>query len=806
MTTPAKQQSGLFVQGDARPIPLTGVKVRAEIASFASRVTLTQGFRNAEPTPIEAVYVFPLPENAAVSMLAMRVGDRRIEGHVEEREKAFETYDEALQAGHGAVLLDQERPNIFTASVGNVLPGQEVVVELTWVAELPFEGEALRFLLPTTVAPRYAPATDRAGVSPTPAERVSPPVALEVPYGVEITVDVDAGGPLRAVESPSHAVRVELDGDRARVTLTGREAAMDRDFVLRVVPQRDATPWLRLEKDPHGELAAAVAFVPRLEATATRSEVVFLVDRSGSMGGSSIEEVRRALQLCLRSLKEGDAFNIVGFGSTFEALWPAPRPYDDDSLDEASHHVDHLEADLGGTEILPALDAVLKAGDRSELACQVVLLTDGEVSNEAAVIELAGASAGRVRIFTFGIGHGCSEYLVRSLARVSGGAAEMIFPGERIEPKVLRQFARLATPRLADITVSWGGAKVTRQAPATPPAVFSGEPLLVWAHLGSRPKGEIELSGTVDGRPVRFTVPVADNPAKGDMIATLAARAAIRDLEEGTAAAQRGGSQQRERKQHSVDKAILDLALEYGLLSSRTSMVAVEIREGVKDHRAPELRRVPVALTHGWGGVADARPAPGLAKSVMPPVMMPSPGMMPSAPPPPPRSIAASPAAGVFAAVGAAVSDGAFGSAHECFEAPEPVMFQRMRSVPKGAAKSKREMGDQPGQGADLLTALVRLQRANGRWELAAPLAEALGVPLATLQGVLAALPELGGKGDCVATLAALDALQRRLADREDEWRMLAAKAEAWLTAEMAGSPDLRIKVQDAVRKALEGA
>ena len=136
----------------------------------------------------------------------------------------------------------------------------------------------------------------------------------------------------------------------------------------------------------------------------------------------------------------------------------------------------------------------------------------------------------------------------------------------------------------------------------------------------------------------------------------------------------------------------------------------------------------------------------------------------------------------------------------------EPAVLLRMQSTSKGAARAKREMGDRPGQPSDVLATLVRLQRANGRWELAAPLAEALGVPLATLQGVLAALPELRGKGDCVATLAALDALQRRFADREDEWRMLAAKAEAWLTAEMAGSPDLRIKVQDAVRNALAGA
>ena len=195
MNAVAKPAAGLLTTA-AQPIPLLGVQVEAEIRGAQSRVVLRQRYRNAEAVPVEAVYVFPVPEAAALCGLTVVIGERRIEARVEEREKAFAAYDDALQAGHGAVLLDQERPNVLTLSVGNLLPDQEIAVELEWVAELGREGDALRFALPTTVAPRYAPAEDLQGVSPTPAERLSPPVGLEVPYGFSFAASVELPGGL----------------------------------------------------------------------------------------------------------------------------------------------------------------------------------------------------------------------------------------------------------------------------------------------------------------------------------------------------------------------------------------------------------------------------------------------------------------------------------------------------------------------------------------------------------------------------------------------------------------------------------
>src|SRR6058998_3787859 len=188
------------------PVPLQGVSVEAWIKDFCARVVITQRYRNTESGPIEAVYVFPLEEGAAVCGFEALIGAVHVVGEVKDREEAFSTYDDAIQAGHGAYLLDQERPDVFTASIGNIPPGEEVSVRITYVSELEPEGQDLRFTLPTTVSPRYPPAVDRAGVGRPPAEALNPPVEWRVPYGLGVSVHLEMPGTIRAVESPSHAI------------------------------------------------------------------------------------------------------------------------------------------------------------------------------------------------------------------------------------------------------------------------------------------------------------------------------------------------------------------------------------------------------------------------------------------------------------------------------------------------------------------------------------------------------------------------------------------------------------------------
>src|SRR4051812_29701888 len=324
-------RAGLFTRTRAA-VPLAGVTVDAEITNLCARVTVAQRYVNREPTPIEAVYLFPLDEGAAVCAFEAIVDGTLVVGEVKEREEAFKAYDEGMERGDGAFLLDEERPDVFQVSVGNLPPGKEVLLKLTYVTELSIAGGGLRFVVPTTVSPRYAPAGDRVAVGRPDSEALNPPVAWEVPYGLTLSVRLVMSGAIGGIESPSHPIAVALDSGQATVTLSQREAPLDQDFVLIVDAAALAAPQAWLEANDDGDDAVAIALVPSLPAEASPSEVIFVVDRSGSMEGTSIEEVRNALQLCLRSLVPGCCFNVVGFGTTIDMLFPHSRPYDESTL------------------------------------------------------------------------------------------------------------------------------------------------------------------------------------------------------------------------------------------------------------------------------------------------------------------------------------------------------------------------------------------------------------------------------------------------------------------------------------------
>ena len=754
---PGRVLSGLLAAG--QPVPLQGVSIEARVREFCAQVEVSQRYRNVEAQPIEAVYVFPLDEAAAVCGFEALLDGVHVKGEVQERERAFETYDDALAAGHGAYLLDQERPDVFTASIGNVPPGREVVVKVTYVSELQAEGDEVRFVLPTTVSPRYAPSEDHTGVGRSPADAVNPPVALHVPYGLSLSVDLEMAAPIRSLESPSHPISVDTEGARASVRLGRREVALDRDFVLKVGLAGAAEPRSLVEVDEAGGRVGLVAFQPRFETEDATSELVFVVDRSGSMDGTSIEEARNALQLALRSLHEGTWFNVVGFGDRFESLFPETRPYGEASLEEASRHVAALKADLGGTEILPALRSVLERPLASGRPRQLFVLTDGQVSNTAAVLELVRKHSGTTRVFTFGIGAGASHHLVRGMARAGEGAAEFIHPGERIEGKVLRQLRRALAPGLTDVRVDWGALHAA-QAPHHVPPVFAGGRVLVYGFLEGRQAGDVRLTANGPKGPLAFAVRVdPGRAAPGGLLATLAARAMIRDLEEGTSPFHdRRGSLQDRGKPERVKQEIVRLGVAYCLCSRETSFVAVENRTAPVPGAA-QLRKIPVALTRGWGGVDDRAPATG----AFPAVVMSAMRLAPAAP----------------------LMD-------LSMEEPDvaPAAFApkaRRPSAPPVSSRGRARAGARSSRPLDLL---VALQRADGSWELGRELCDVLGLSLKTLEARLRAASEDPAEARrALATALALAWLESRAADSHDEWTLLAEKAERWLRKAAARPP-----------------
>jgi Ca-activated chloride channel family protein len=767
------RRAGLFTTEET-PVPLDGVSIDVEISTFCARVVVTERFVNRETKPIEAVYVFPLDEGSAVCGFEAIIDGTLVVGEVKEREEAFKMYDDAMEQGHGAYLLDEERPDVFQASVGNLPPGKEVLLKLTYVTELTVETSSVRFAIPTTVSPRYAPAEDQIGVGRPDAQTLNPPVAWRVPYGLELSVRMTMAGAITRVESPSHPVAVSINGHDATVTLSQRDAALDRDVVLSIEAAGLDVPQAWTERDEHDTESIAVAFVPRLTEASVPTEVIFLVDRSGSMGGKSIAEVRNALQLCLRSMIPGCYFNICGFGSTFDRLFSESRAYDEGSLAKASEHVSALEADLGGTQILPALTAVLEQPRHATLARQVVVLTDGLVTNTDRVLALAKQHANNARIFTLGIGAGASHNLVTGLARAGGGVAEFIFPGERIEPKVMRLFGRLLTSAITNVRIDWDGLEVV-QAPSVVPPVFSGGRLLLYGFLkhgfeGATPT-RARLTADTPSGPVAFDVTIdSARIALGRTVATLAARARIRELEESPEWMETRGSRQKERKASAVMQEIIALSTRYGLISRETSFVAIERRD-TPVHGDIQLRRVPIALTSGWGGLDEMVTLcafPDLAGRV--------------------AAVSTAPLAMPSAAQSRSTLSTWFRGG-ERLESTE----RRLEELTESRGPQFLRAFQRPTEKAApaAMHALVRLQRADGSWDLTKEFANAIGQELRELERALSGIT--GDRNDARktwATALALAWLEQQAYEVEHEWRLLAAKARKWLDNVQAVSAD----------------
>ena len=573
-------------------IALRGVRVNATLVGMTARTAIEQVFVNQEARAVEAVYTFPLPDEGAVCSFEIVVADRVLTGVVDEREQAIAKYEDAINQGEGAFLLEQERPDIFTVRVGNLLPRQAVTVRLTYVQPLDVTDSTVRFALPTTVAPRYVTAT---ATDPLQAaidgDAINPPHVLQVPYGLMLGVHVDLGRQLRSISSASHAIKTEFgENHQYRISFAGGVSEMNRDVVIELKLAHEVSPSVQIGDGPDGAKYLAVSFLPEFEerdlANQPPADVMFVIDCSGSMGGESIQQAKAALELCLRSLNLGDTFNVCCFGSQFNLMWPQPRVYGDATLKQALHYVARIDANLGGTELYSPLVAVL--ANRTETVRQVILLTDGQISNEDAVMKLVRQHKAHNRVFAFGIGSSPSASLVNGLARASAGAAEFISPGENIADKVLRTFSRLASPSLVNVEVDFALAEATVATPHLPP-VFDGDMLTLYARVTGKLPETITLRARAATGEKAWTAAVASSRGDEPAIATTWARKMIQTLE-----ADADLNRQR----------LLEISRKFNLVCSLTAFVAIEHRS-IEDRNdgKPALRRVPVQLAEGWGGI-----------------------------------------------------------------------------------------------------------------------------------------------------------------------------------------------------------
>ncbi|QSQ11246.1 VIT domain-containing protein [Myxococcus landrumensis] len=661
-----KVPAGLMTNSGLQ-IPLQGVEVTGELLGGHARVRVRQRYRNNETSPVEAIYTFPLPSDATLSAFTMTCAGRRVEGIVKEREEAFQTYDDALAAGHGAALLDQERSNVFTAQVGNLLPSEETIIEVEFLQAVTAEEGSVRWMLPTLVAPRYIPggtSQDRTGhgtAEPTSsvpdADRITPPIG-NVSYGLRMDLLVDLGREV-VVESPSHAITLTKESPtRTRVGFSRGEVALDRDLVLSLRSPDTSAVFTPLVTHRQGNSPGtfALTVVPDLLSHATaipKQEVIFLVDVSGSMDGDSLPQAKAALRLCLRHLRETDRFNIIAFESSYHSFQPQPVPFTQRTLEDADRWVDALQAN-GGTELLKPLEFAARTAPDGVL----VLLTDGQVGNEEQILRAVLAERKTARVYSFGIGTNVSDALLRDLARQTNGDVEFIHPGERIDEKVVAQFSRALAPRVTELQATFEGVEGVELAPAELPAMVDGIP---WTLMGRYPTpgfGKVTLRGRSGREPFALSVNVhfpdaSDRPA----VEKLWAAERIKGWQDAGLTG---------RRADAMKKRIVELAVAHQIVTRYTSFVVVEQRTG--DRRTsgqPETRVVPVNAPAGWAmfGAKDkeeaassgvvARPGArgGGGHIGGPPAQMPPGIMVPMSPSPvvvagpPPRPSAAAPVA-----------------------------------------------------------------------------------------------------------------------------------------------------------------
>ncbi len=575
---------------------------------MTARARITQMFNNPTPNWVEAVYVNPLPDGGAVDTLKMVIGDRIVVGEIKERVEAKAIYEDAKRAGRKATLIKQERPNIFTNSVANIGPGETVVVQIEYQEPVHRTGNESSLRVPLVAAPRYNPApvvqtvdfggrgwgqSSAPNHDPVPdRDRITPPVLdprIEPPTNpVAITVRLNAGFPLGDVKSHHHAVKIDAPADDARVIrLDSNVVPADRDFELTWTPAATAAPSVGLFREHVGEADYLLALVtPPLLADAQKEalprEIVFVIDNSGSMGGTSITQAKASLLFALDRLKSNDRFNVIRFDHTMDALFTDTVAADADNIARAKGFVSALQAS-GGTEMVPPMRAALsdRRGQDSQYLRQVVFLTDGEIGNEQELFDTIAAMRGRSRVFMVGIGSAPNSFLMTRAAEIGRGTFTHIGSVEQVQERMRELVEKLESPAVTGLTATYTGGTMDA-TPGVLPDLYRGEPVVIAAKLGAL-DGTLEIKGMIGARPWTVSLPAA-KAAEGTGLSKLWARRKITDAEM--------AKRLRQASVEETDKRVLGLALEHHLVSRLTSLVAVDATPSRPDRCPARPRRV----------------------------------------------------------------------------------------------------------------------------------------------------------------------------------------------------------------------
>lgn len=578
-------------EGATYELPLRHTDVAAEVVGFAAGVTVTQRYANPFAFPIEAIYVFPLPESSAVDAMRIVIGERVIEAEVRKRKDARRIYEKAKAAGHTAALLEEERPNIFTQSVANIAPGTDIEIVIHYVQTLTYDDGVTEFVFPMVVGPRFVPgaplgtnvgAGRLADTDEVPdASRISPPIAgrgMRAGQDIALRLTLDAAFDVTDFEAPTHRVETAQHDGSLQVTLAEQDSIPNRDFVFRFRTDSPAPQAaLMAHKGARGGGTFALMVQPPkldVEALVGRREMVFVVDSSGSMSGVPLALAKEAVRASLNRLRPVDTFNVITFAGAAARAFPTSRPADDASIRQALRFIEAAQAG-GGTVLANALDVALAPTVEPGRNRVVLFVTDGYVGNEESLFGQAEALVAamrqrgqKARVMALGTGSSVNRHLLDGLSRAGDGTTVYVTAREQPTAAVDTFFRLIDHPVMTDITIDWGGLAVTDAEPSRVPDLFASRPLIILGRYRKAGAATVVLRGTAEGRPVEVRAQVT-LPARSDehaMLNPLWARARIESLERDL--------------WHKADKGavreITELGLDFSIVTPWTSFVAVD--------------------------------------------------------------------------------------------------------------------------------------------------------------------------------------------------------------------------------------
>lgn len=593
--------------------PLKHTDVRAEISGFIARVTVTQDFENPFKDKIEAIYTFPLPQNAAVDDMTMRVGDRTVRGRIKRREEARAIYDAARNSGHVASLLDQERPNIFTQSVANIMPGERIQVTISYVETLKYEAGSYEFVFPMVVGPRYIPGTptgkQAGGFAPDTtkvpdASRITPNVAAKgtrAGHDISIEVALDAGVPIESLRSTMHQIETDRPtGHSAVVKLKNEGEIPNKDFILKydVAGRRVEDALLTHHSDNGGFFTMILQPPDRVTAEdVTPKELVFVLDTSGSMEGFPIEKAKEAMKQALDGLYPQDTFNLITFAGDTEILFPKPVRATKENLRKAQAFLNSRQGS-GGTEMMKAIRAALDPSDSQEHVRIVCFMTDGYIGNDMEVISEVQKHP-NARVFSFGIGNSVNRFLLDKMAEQGRGEVEYVSLNDDGSAAAKRFHERVRSPLLTDISIDWAGLPVADIYPKRIPDLFSAKPVVLTGRFTGSGRGVIRLKGKMAGEDFvrEVAVDLPESEPRRDVLAKLWAHARIDELMSQDYSGIQSGN-----PREDVKEPITQLGLDFRLMTQFTSFVAVEemtVTEGGEPRRVEVPIDMPDGVSHG---------------------------------------------------------------------------------------------------------------------------------------------------------------------------------------------------------------